>query len=96
MEHLSINKVIQGTETPIKALHIQPKEETYINNYNNLLFIVGSASVVLINISLAIICIRDAFNLGYIHITHWFLSTIFVFNVAGLNLIYKLIIKENK
>lgn len=75
--------------------YYDPDSETsFISKSTYALWVFGSWAVVLINMGMACICIRDMFNVAYNPMIHWFMSAAFVATLGGLVSIHTYILKR--
>lgn len=61
----------------------------------NWLWIFASWSIILINITMAAVCVRDMLTIKYEPIEHWFMSAALVATIGGLVSIHQFILKRN-
>lgn len=60
----------------------------------NILWMFSSWSVIIFNIILACICIRDMFTGAYNPVYHWFMSAAFVATIGGLIAVHTYVLKR--
>lgn len=94
--HFRIREVIDPQELPPlqqQVVYTQSEGSLALIS-TNALWVFGSWSIVLLNLIMAAISIRDMLSIKYEPMEHWFMSAALVATIGGLVSIHQFIIKR--